>query len=85
MSTYEAYIFDNRLVLTSTREKTGIRGYIDLDNKTLQLDSRKLRVLDGYGKEVIPTVQLTEESSKDILDTMSHVKPSKCNLNMEYL
>ena len=62
MSTFEAYIFDNRLVLTSTREKAGIGGYIELDDKTVHLDSCKLRVLDGHGHEVIPTIHLTEES-----------------------
>ncbi len=67
MSTYEAYILNNILVVTSEREKIGVGGYIDLVNRKIQLDRCNLRILDRAGNEVIPSIKLNQQSCSSLL------------------
>jgi hypothetical protein len=62
MSTYEAFILGDVLVLTSKKEQAGIGSLIEIKDRKIQLDRCKLRVFDRGGNQVIPGVQLDYDS-----------------------
>jgi hypothetical protein len=62
MSTYEAFILGDVLMLTSNRDKAGIGGLIEMKGRKIQIDRCKLRIFDRIGNLVIPGVQLSYDS-----------------------